>query len=65
MIGKNVRMIRKNTKITQVALAKHIGCSVSQLRNIEAGRSYPSIQILEKIADATDSDLVIGFICKK
>ena len=58
-------MIRKNAKMSQINLAISVGCSISQIRNIESGRSYPSFQMLEKIAIATDSDLIIGFTCKK
>lgn len=65
MIGKDVRMIRRNSKTSQIELAKLIGCSVSQIRNIESGRSYPSIQMLKKISGATGSELIIGFTCKK
>ena len=65
MIGKDVRMIRKNAKMSQLKLAEEVGCSLSQISNIEAGRSYPSIQILKKIAEATDTELIIGFVCKR
>lgn len=62
-IGKEVRLYRRALKIGQVELAKSVGCSVSQLRNIESGRSLPSLGILEKIANALDVRLVVTFTC--
>ena len=38
---ENVRAIRQNTGLTQVAFARQIGVPVATLRNWEQGRRYP------------------------
>ena len=61
-IPKEIINIRKLNKMNQTDLANACGCSVSQIRNIEKGRGTPSVQLLEKIASATGSMLVVTFV---
>ncbi|MCK8825977.1 helix-turn-helix domain-containing protein [Fuchsiella alkaliacetigena] len=51
-IGKRIKKLRKEKNWTFKELNKETGISISFLNNIEKGRSNPSIDNLEKIADA-------------
>lgn len=54
MVNK-IEEIRKEKKITQEELARKINISLSQLRNIEKGRTAnPSIEVCIKIKRALD-----------
>lgn len=53
-IGDNVRMIRKEKRLTQKALAKKIGISRSYLSDIENNRKNPSSKTIESFAEKLD-----------
>jgi len=55
MVGKRIRELRKQRKMSLQALADSIPLSVSFLSDIENGRSNPSIKRLEEIALALDT----------
>jgi transcriptional regulator with XRE-family HTH domain len=59
--GKKVRKLRKDRGLKQVDLAKVLGCSVDHIQSIESGRRKPSVDLLEKIAEATNTMLVVIF----
>ncbi len=44
--------IRGERKLTQNALAEHVGIHVSQIRRYEAGDSMPTLDVLRKLAIA-------------
>ena len=50
--GQWVKDRRKNLDLTQEALAKEVGCSVSSIRKIESGTLRPSRQVAELLAGA-------------
>lgn len=50
-IGEKIREIRKSQNLDQKCLAEKININNIYLCRIERGKSYPSIQLLEKIAD--------------
>lgn len=53
MIGKNIRKIRKQKKLSQEKLARLTDISLNTLTKIESGfTKRPSIQTIKKIADA-------------
>lgn len=60
-VGKKVKVIRKNCKVTQVELAKRSGLSLKAIRNIEQGRNSANIRSLMVIAVALNKRLVIFF----
>ncbi len=44
--------VRNKRKLTQNALAEHVGIHVSQIRRYEAGDSMPTLDVLRKLAIA-------------
>lgn len=51
-IGKNIKLLRKEKKLTQVELAKKANMSRSYLADVEGERYNPSIETLSDIAEA-------------
>jgi len=49
---ENLRRIRREKKITQEKLAEACDCNTSYIGSIEVGIRFPSIELIEKIADA-------------
>lgn len=43
---------RKAKNLTQVELAKKIGIGIAQMRRYEAGRSWPTLPVIQKMAQA-------------
>lgn len=56
-IGKNIRLLRGQSGITQLELADRIGMSQSQIQKLEMGDRSLKIETLEKIAAALCVDL--------
>lgn len=52
VIGKNLKHYRAQAEITQHRVAEICGVSDQQIRDIEAGRKKPSIDLLVRIASA-------------
>jgi len=48
----NLKKYRKEKKISQMALAELCGTSTSYIGQIEIGNRFPSIEMIEKIAEA-------------
>jgi transcriptional regulator with XRE-family HTH domain len=44
--------LRKERKLTQQALADHVGVHISQIRRYEAGESQPTLDVIRKLAIA-------------
>ncbi len=51
VISENIKFYRKKTGLSQLKLAYQLEMAPSYLAEIERGKQYPSIKILEKIAD--------------
>ncbi|MBT2686208.1 helix-turn-helix transcriptional regulator [Bacillus sp. ISL-37] len=59
MIGKNIHELRRNRGLSLSELSERSGISKSYLSNIERDvHKNPSIQILEKISDVLNVDLI-------
>ncbi len=60
--ASNLRELRAFKGLTQQELADQVGLSISVIRNLEGGRSNPSISFLFKLADFFDvtTDFLIG-----
>lgn len=58
IIGKKVRSLRKERKLTLVQLGKICNCSASLLSQIETGIINPSLNTIHAIADAFNMPLV-------
>jgi len=52
--GKRLRLIRRFKDLTQEQLAERVGVSVKFIGNIERGRSAPSFETLEKLAEVLE-----------
>lgn len=51
MIGKNIKLIRQQQKITQEQLAEIIGTDQKYISKIESGKARPRITVYLKIAN--------------
>jgi transcriptional regulator with XRE-family HTH domain len=52
LLGARIKELRKACKLSQEELAEMIGVEPQHLSRIESGRSYPSIDRLERISMA-------------
>jgi transcriptional regulator with XRE-family HTH domain len=60
--GKNIKLFREKTGLTQEALSEKLDISVQHLSNIERGRRFVTAELLDRIVDVFDitfSDLFI------
>jgi transcriptional regulator with XRE-family HTH domain len=63
-LSSNMKKIREVNKLSQLSLAEESDLSVQMIRDIEAGRRWPSASSLESIAKALDvrvSELFIEY----
>uniref|UniRef100_A0A6M3MFZ7 Putative DNA binding, helix-turn-helix domain containing protein n=1 Tax=viral metagenome TaxID=1070528 RepID=A0A6M3MFZ7_9ZZZZ len=65
IIGSQIKRLRRGTGINQKTFAFNIGLSPVHYCAIENNKQTPTIKVLEKIAIATDTQLVITFIDKE
>lgn len=56
---------RAELELTQNQLAKRMGTSHSAISRIESGQHKTSVETLARLADALESELVIGFEAKQ
>jgi transcriptional regulator with XRE-family HTH domain len=59
-IGQAVRTRRLQLGISQTELAHRAGMTQSAVSRLEAGGTVPTIVVLERLATALDSDLVVA-----
>lgn len=52
LLGKRIREIRKQKKMTQETLAEYADIEIASLSNIENGKNYPNFETLNKISNA-------------
>lgn len=57
LLGARIKELRKLRKVTQEKLAEKIGVDPKYVSFIEVGRSSPSLEALENIAQALDVDI--------
>jgi len=51
-LANSIRAERARRRISQARLAKSVGCSKNHIVAIEAGRTSPTVELLERIAAA-------------
>ncbi len=51
---RNLRIFRKTKGLTQAQLAQRLGIATPQLTQIENGRNSPTLDTVERIANALD-----------
>ncbi|MBX7047236.1 MAG: helix-turn-helix domain-containing protein [Ignavibacteria bacterium] len=56
-IGRDIKKIRKQKKITQEQLANLIGTNKSNIARIESGNQNITIQLLSRIAQALEKKI--------
>lgn len=61
-INTRIKELRKNHKMTQPQLADKLGVSLDMVKSLEIGRSNPSIDTLNKLADVFEcsTDYLMG-----
>jgi len=61
-IGERIRELRRDAKLTQDQLAERIGANRVTVANYELGKYVPSIDALERLADAlgVSPDVITG-----
>lgn len=52
MLGARIKELRKRKNLSQNKLSEKISIESNYLSRIEVGASYPSLEVLERIADA-------------
>ena len=56
LLGTNIRIYRNNCGLTQAKLAEIVDSATNYISAIEAGRRFPSVEMLEKLALALKID---------
>ena len=57
LLGARIKEIRKRSGLTQDELAERIDVEAKYLSRIEVGKRYPSLEVLEHIADALQVEM--------
>ena len=66
MLAENIRMFRKQRKLTQEKLAEALGVTVGAVYKWEAGLSQPELNLVAEMADFFDTsvDVLLGYRMK-
>ena len=51
LLGKRIKELRRNKGYTQEQLSELVGIETSSLSGIESGRFFPSLHVLDKMAN--------------
>lgn len=51
-LAENIKLYRKRKNLTQEKLAEQVGTSTNYIGLIETGKKFPSLAMLERLADA-------------
>ncbi|MFH1671888.1 MAG: helix-turn-helix transcriptional regulator [Pseudomonadota bacterium] len=57
LLGARIKELRRARRLSQAQLAEKIDIDPKHLSRIEVGRSYPSLDRLDKIANALDIEM--------
>ena len=60
-LGQRIKYFRKAKNLTQEQLAELVGMEPNSISIIESGRNFPTLNSLEKIANALDIELNLLF----
>lgn len=60
-LGLRIKLLRKERSFTQEKLAEKCGIETGTLSAIESGRNFPSLHVLEKIANVLNFELADFF----
>jgi transcriptional regulator with XRE-family HTH domain len=56
LLGNNIKVFRNSCGISQSKLAERVDTATNYISAIEAGRRFPSVEMLERIAMALNID---------
>ena len=62
IVGKRIQKYRKQSSLTQEALAELIGIDTISLSKIETGRNYPTSENITKLANALGVEIYELFV---
>jgi transcriptional regulator with XRE-family HTH domain len=62
ILAKNLKGNRRKRGLTQAALAEKVNVSTHHIGMIELSRSYPTLELVERIADALDIEIYELFL---
>ena len=65
ILRTNIRRLRMKQKITQAALAELVGVEPKHISCIESGVSFPSFDLISRLADAFKIELYELFLIDK
>lgn len=65
VIAQNMKARRKELGISQAELAERIDASPNYISKIEAEKQFPSVQMIERIAESLEIDSVDLFSTKR
>lgn len=57
LLGRRIREVRKGCRLSQEQLAELVGVDFRYISKIELGKCYPSLETLDKIAQALHIEL--------
>ena len=57
MLGERIKELRKAKGLSQNSLSEKVDIETKHLSRIEVGKSYPSLDTLQRIAKALEADL--------
>lgn len=60
-LGERLKFLRESRKLTQAELGAKANLTQATIANLEGGRKDPSVQTLEKLADALDVHIATLF----
>lgn len=61
LLGARIKELRKRAELSQDQLAEKVGIDGKYLSRIEVGKRYPSLETLERIADALQVKMIVLF----
>jgi len=64
-VGKTIKMLRQLKGVDQSTIASDAGISTSYLSQIENDLKNPTLDIVQKIADTLEVDMVVLFVLSK
>ncbi len=64
-LGRSVRELREQRGWSQTQLAEAAGMTQSAVARFEAGGTVPTLPVLERLAQALDVELAVGFTPKR
>lgn len=65
LLGKRIKELRRNKKLTQEQLAEKIGIGTPNISYFETGKYTPALETMQKIARALDVEIYELYLFKQ